>query len=142
MHNSARFPRWLLGGIGAWLAWSFCLSALHLQLLSQWGVPYSIHLYAPDPSTPLSLGHALLIGMISPAFFCLQAFSALNLHLPWLDAIIYNWRAMVFLSSGPAFLIGALSAAWEKRSCLAAAIISLLLLIGGVLFILNTVHAG
>jgi len=142
MHDSARIPKWLLGGIAAWLAWCISLGVLHLHLLSQWGVPYSIHLYAPDLSTPTSLPHLLLLGMVSPAFFALQTFSALGIHLYWLDAIIYNWRLMVLLASGPAFVIGALVAIRNRLAFLAASVIAVLHLIAGILFILSTLHPG
>jgi hypothetical protein len=98
----------LIGGTLAWLAYAISLSVLHLVLMEQWGVPYSIKIYSLNPSEPFSIVHAILVAMVSPGFFLLEALSFLHVHSPWLDSAIYNWGKLTLLSSLPAFLIGAL----------------------------------
>ncbi len=137
MPNRSRFPLWLIGGPLAWLAYAVLLSALHLILLNQWGVPYSIQIYTLNPNEPFSITHAILVAMISPAFILLQALSLLKIHAPWLDSAIYNWGRLTFISSLPAFVVGALLTAGDKRLQLTGSIVGLLLLGGGLLFVLN-----
>lgn len=136
-HTSNRVSTWLIGGAGAWLAYAVILSALHVWLLRQWGVPYTIQIYTLDPSAPISPVHILLVGMISPGFFLLDVLAFLHIHLAWLDSSIYNWGKLTLLSSLPAFLVGALLATRDARTRLAGAILGLLLLGGSLLFILN-----
>ena len=139
--NFSRLPSWLVGGAAAWLAYAIVLSAVFLRLLNQWGVPYTIQIYSMSSSEPLSLAHILLLGMVAPGFFIIQALSFFGIHLAWVDAAIYNWHTMVLLSSGPAFLFGALIAIRDRRTNLAGAIFGLLLLGGSLLFILNRLLA-
>jgi len=141
MQNRTRVPSWLIGGAAAWLVYAISLSILHLWLLSQWGVTFTIQIYSLSASEPLSLAHILLIGMIAPGFFNLQALSFLHIHISWLDAAIYNWRTMVLISSLPAFLVGGLITSRDRRTTLAGAILALLMLGGSLLFILNNLLA-
>jgi hypothetical protein len=138
MQTPKRVSTWLIGGAGAWLAYAIILSALHIWLLSQWGVPYTIQIYSLRPAEPLSLVHILLIALISPGFFFLDISSFLHIHISWLDSAIYNWGKLTFLSSLPAFLVGALLATRDARTRLAGAIIGLLLLGGSLLFVVNS----
>jgi hypothetical protein len=138
MPNQSRTPLWLIGGLSAWLAYAITLSSLHLVLLDQWGVAYTIKIYSLNPSEPFSLFHAALVAMVSPGFFMLEALSFLHIHISWLDAAIYNWGKMVLLSSIPAFLVGALLTARDNRLKLAGSILGLLLLGGSLLFVLNS----
>ena len=142
MRNRIRIPAWLIGGVAAWLTYAIALSILHLILLSQWGVSFTLQIYSLSSSEPLSLVHILLIGMVAPGFFTLEALSFLHIHISWLDAAIYNWRTMVLLSSLPAFVVGGLVTSRERRATLAGAIMGLLLLGGSLLFILNDLLAG
>lgn len=142
MRNRIRIPTWLISGVAAWLTYAIALSILHLILLSQWGVSFSLQIYSLNSSEPLSLVHILLIGMVAPGFFTLEALSFLHLHIPWLDAAVYNWRTMVLLSSLPAFIVGGLMTSRDRRSTLAGAIMGLLLLGGSLLFIINNLLAG
>ena len=137
MQTSKRVPIWLIGGASAWLAYTITLSALHVWLLKQWGVPYTIQIYSLSSSEPLSLVHVLLVAMISPGFFLLDALSFFHIHISWLDSAIYNWGKLTLLSSLPAFLVGALLTARDSRLKLAGAIIGLLLLGGSLLSVLN-----
>jgi energy-converting hydrogenase Eha subunit H len=138
MPNHTRIPTWLIGGAGIWLAYTITLSALHLILLDQWGVPYTIKIYSLNPSEPFSLAHAVLVAMVSPAFFLLDALSFFHIHVSWLDAAIYNWGKMALLSSLPVFLVGAMLTAQDKRLKLAGSILGLLLLGGSLLFVLSS----
>jgi len=138
MQTPKRVSTWLIGGASAWLAYAITLSALHVWLLRIWDVPYTIQIYRLDPSESLSLVHILLVGMISPGFFLLDALSFLHIHVSWLDAAVYNWGKLTLLSSVPAFLVGALLTTHDSRRKLAGAIIGLLLLGGSLLFILNS----
>ncbi len=137
MQTPKRVSTWLIGGAGAWLAYAVTLSALHVWLLKSWGVPYTIQIYSLNTSEPLSLVHILLVGMIFPGFFILDALSFLHIHISWLDAAIYNWGKLTLLSSLPAFVMGALLASHGGRARLAGAILGLLLLGGSLLFVLN-----
>jgi len=137
MQTSKRVSTWLIGGASAWLAYTITLSALHVWLLKQWGVPYTIQIYSLSSSEPLSLVHVLLVAMISPGFFLLDALSFFHIHISWLDSAIYNWGKLTLLSSLPAFLVGALLTARDSRLKLAGAIIGLLLLGGSLLSVLN-----
>lgn len=141
MQTHTRTPTWLIGGAVAWLAYAISLSALHLGLLNQWGVPYTIQIYSLNSSEPFPLAHAILVAMISPGFFLLEVLSFLHIHISWLDAAIYNWGKMTFLSSLPAFLVGALLTTHDGRMKLAGAILGLLLLGGSLLFVLNRLLA-
>jgi hypothetical protein len=141
MQNQVRIPNWLIGAAGVWLAYAVTLSFMHLRLQDQLGVPSSIQIYTMNISEPLSLAHILLLGMVAPGFFIMEMLSFLHIHIPWVDAAIYNWRTMVFLSSLPAILIGALLSMRDKRINLAGAIILLVLLGGSLLFILNRLNA-
>jgi hypothetical protein len=141
MQTPKRVTTWLIGGAGAWLAYAISLSALHVWLLRQWGVPYTIQIYSLSPSEPLSLVHILLIAMISPGFFLLETLSFLHIHISWLDSAIYNWGKLTLLSSLPALLIGALLSTRDARTKLAGAILGLLLLGGSLLFLLNSLLA-
>jgi hypothetical protein len=132
-----RISTWLIGGASAWLAYVISLSALHVWLLKQWGVPYTIQIYSLSSSAPLSLAHILLVGLISPGLFLLDTLSFLHIHLPWLDSAVYNWGKLTLLSSLPAFLVGSLLTTHDSRSRLAGAILGLLLLGGSLLFVLN-----
>ena len=138
MPNHSRTPLWLIGGLSAWLAYAITLSALHLVLLDQWGVAYTIKIYSLNPSEPFSLLHAVLVAMVSPGFFQLEVLSFLHIHISWLDAAVYNWGKMVLLSSLPAFLVGALLTARDNRLKLAGSILGLLILGGSLLFVLNS----
>ena len=135
--NRPQIPVWLIGGTAAWLVYAISLSALHVWLLNQWGVPYTIQIYDLKASESLSLIHTLLVGMISPGFFLLEALSFLHIHIAWLDGAIYNWGKMTLLSSLPAFLVGALLTTRDGRTRLAGAILGLLVLGGSLLFVLN-----
>lgn len=137
MANKSRIPIWLIGGTLAWLAYVISLSVLHLVLMEQWGVPYTIKIYSLDPSQPLSLVHAILVAMVAPGFFLLDTLSFLHLHSPWLDSAIYNWGKLTLLSSLPAFFVGALLLSNDRRLKLAGSILGLLLLGGGLLFLLS-----
>jgi membrane-associated HD superfamily phosphohydrolase len=137
MLKKSRLPLWLIGGTLAWLAYVISLSVLHLVLMEQWGVPYTIKIYSVDPSQPFSLVHAILVAMVSPGFFLLEVISFLHIHSPWLDSAIYNWGKLTLLSSLPAFLVGALLFSSDRRLKLAGSIIGLLLLGGGLLFVLS-----
>ena len=141
MQKTTRIPSWLIGGAAAWLAFTIVLSILHVWLLNQWGVPFSIQLYSLGVSEGVSLAHALLLGMVAPGFFILETLAFLHVHIPWLDAAIYNWRTMVLLSSIPVFLVGACIAGRDRRVTLFGAILGLLLLGGSLLFILNQLSA-
>ncbi len=137
MPKNSRIPLWLIGGTLAWLAYVITLSVLHLVLMEQWGVPYTIKIYSLDPSQPFSLVHAILVAMVSPGFFFLEVLSFLHIHSPWLDSAIYNWGKLTLLSSLPAFLVGALLFSADRRMKLAGSILGLLLLGGGMLFVLS-----
>jgi hypothetical protein len=137
MRNHTRVPSWLIGSAVIWLAYVIILSVLHLHLLNEWGVPFTIQLYTLSPSEPVSLTHILLLGMVAPGFFILEALSFLHIHIPWIDAAIYNWRTMVLLSSIPIFLIGILVTSKDRRMTLAGTILGLSLFGGSLLFILN-----
>ncbi|OGO66182.1 MAG: hypothetical protein A2030_02005 [Chloroflexi bacterium RBG_19FT_COMBO_50_10] len=137
MQNHTRVPSWLIGSAATWLAYAILLSALHLRLLSQWGVSFTLQIYTVNAPEPLSLTHILLLGMVAPGFFILEALSFLHVHIPWLDAAIYNWRTMVLLSSLPAIVIGALLSTRDRRLSLAGTILGLSLFGGSLLFILN-----
>jgi hypothetical protein len=141
MQNQLRIPNWVIGAAGVWLAYAITLSFMHLRLMDQLGVPSSIQIYSMNLSEPLSLAHILLLGMVAPGFFIMEALSFLHIHIPWVDAAIYNWRTMVLLSSLPAILIGALLSTRDKRINLAGAIFLLALLGGSLLFILNRLNA-
>ena len=137
MHTPKRVSTWLIGGASAWLAYAISLSALHIWLLKQWGVPYTIQIYSLSSSEPLSLVHILLVGMISPGLFLLDSLSFFHIHISWLDSAVYNWGKLTLLSSLPAFVVGALLTARDSRLKLAGALIGLLLLGGSLLFVLN-----
>ena len=137
MQNHTRVPSWLIGSAATWLAYAILLRALHLRLLSQWGVSVTLQIYTVNAPEPLSLTHILLLGMVAPGFFILEALSFLHVHIPWLDAAIYNWRTMVLLSSLPAIVIGALLSTRDGRLSLAGTILGLSLFGGSLLFILN-----
>jgi hypothetical protein len=137
MANKSRIPIWLIGGTLAWLAYVISLSVLHLVLMEQWGVPYTIKIYSLDPSQPFSLVHAILVAMVAPGFFLLDTLSFVHLHSPWLDSAIYNWGKLTLLSSLPAFFVGALLLSNDRRLKLAGSILGLLLLGGGLLFLLS-----
>ncbi len=137
MQTPKRVSTWLIGGASAWLAYAITLSALHVWLLQAWGVPYTIQLYSFSTAEPLSLVHVLLVAMIAPGFFVLDALSFLHIHLPWLDSAIYNWGKLTLLSSLPALLVGSLLATRDSRTRLAGAILGLLVLGGCLLFVLN-----
>ena len=141
MHNQVRIPNWLIGAAGVWLAYAVTLSFMHLRLQDQLGTPSSIQIYTMNIAAPLSFAHILLLGMVAPGFFIMEALSFLHIHIPWVDAAIYNWRTMVFLSSLPAILIGALLSMRDKRINLTGAILLLVLLGGSLLFILNRLNA-
>ena len=142
MQKATRVPGWLIGGSAVWLVYIIVLSILHLWLLSHWGVPYTIRIYTIQSSEPLSVVHILLLGMVAPGFFSLETLSFLHVHIPWLDAAIYNWRTMDLLSSFPAFVVGALLSSHDRRTSLAGAILGLLVLGGCLLFILNRLGTG
>jgi hypothetical protein len=141
MQDHTRIPNWLIGGAGVWLAYAITLGFMHLRLLDQMGAPSTLHMYTMNMSEPLSLAHILLLGMVAPGFFIIDALSFLRIHIPWVDAAIYNWRTMVLLSSLPAILIGALLSTRDRRMNLAGAILGLALLGGSLLFILNRLNA-
>jgi hypothetical protein len=141
MQNRTRIPSWLIGGVVAWLAYVIILSVLHIQLLNQWGVPFTLQIYTMNASEPLSLTHLLLLGMVAPGFFIIEALSFLHIHIPWVDAAIFNWRTMALLSSLSAILVGALLSTRDRRMNLAGAILGLALLGGSLLFILNRLNA-
>ena len=142
MQRLSKVPSWLIGGTVIWLAYAIILSLLHLRLLSMWGVSFTLQLYTLNPEEQVSLTHILLLGMIAPAFFILEVLSFLHIHIPWLDAAIYNLRTMVFLSSMPAFVIGALLTSRDRRLTLVGAILGLCLLGGSLLFVLNHLLAS
>jgi hypothetical protein len=127
----------LLGGTVAWLAYVIGLSMLHLVLMEQWGVPYTIKIYSLDPSQPFSLIHAAVVAMVAPGFFLLETLSYLHVHSPWLDSAIYNWGKLSLLSSLPAFLVGALLFSADRRLKLVGSILGLLLLGGSLLFVMS-----
>jgi hypothetical protein len=137
MPKHSRIPLWLIGGTLAWLAYVITLSVLHVVLMEQWGVPYTIRIYSLDPSKPFSLIHASLVAMVAPGFFLLEVLSFLHIHSPWLDSAVYNWGKLTLLSSLPAFLVGALLFSSDRRMKLAGSILGLLLLGGGLLFVLS-----
>ncbi len=137
MPNKSRLPLWLIGGTLAWLVYVISLSMLHLILMEQWGVPFTIKIYSLDPSQPFLLVHAILVAMVSPGFFLLETLSFLHVHSPWLDSAIYNWGKMTFLSSLPGFLVGTLLFSSDRRLKLAGSILGLLLLGGSLLFVLG-----
>jgi hypothetical protein len=139
--NLARLPSWLVGGTAAWLAYAIGLSALFLRQLSLLGVPYTIQIYSMSAAEPLTPSHVLLLGMVAPGFFIIQALSFFGIHIAWVDAAIYNWQTMVLLSSAPLFLFGALVTIRDRRTNLAGAIFGLLMLGGSLLFILNRLLA-
>ncbi len=138
MQTHSRIPTWLIGGTVAWLAYAISLSTLHVWLLNQWGVPYTIQIYNLNASEPFPLAHAILVAMISPGFFLLEALSFLHIHVSWLDAAIYNWGKMTLLSSLPVFIVGSLITTQNGRMKLAGAIFGLLLFGGSLLFVLNS----
>jgi hypothetical protein len=138
MQTHTRIPIWLIGGAAAWLAYVLTLSVLHVWLLNQWGVSYTIQIYQLNSSEPLSMAHVILVAMISPGFFLLEALSFLHIHISWLDSAVYNWGKMALLSSLPAFLVGSLLTTQDGRMKLAGAILGLLLLGGSLLFVLNS----
>ena len=137
MPKHSPIPLWLIGGTLAWLAYVITLSMLHLVLMEQWGVAFTIKIYSLDPSQPFSLVHAILVAMVSPGFFLLEVLSFLHIHSPWLDSAIYNWGKLTLLSSLPAFLVGALLFSGDRRLKLAGSILGLLLVGGGLLFVLS-----
>ena len=137
MQTHSRIPTWLISGTVAWLAYAISLSTLHVWLLNQWGVPYTIQIYNLNTSEPFPLAHAILVAMISPGFFLLEALSFLHIHVSWLDAAIYNWGKMTLLSSLPVFIVGSLITTQDGRMKLAGAIFGLLLFGGSLLFVLN-----
>lgn len=137
MQTSKRVSTWLIGGTAAWLAYAITLSALHVWLLRQWAVPYTIQIYSLNSSGSFSFVHILLVAMISPGFFILDTLSFLHIHISWLDSAIYNWGKLTLLSSLPAFVVGALLATQDSRLKLAGAILGLLVLGGCLLFVLN-----
>jgi hypothetical protein len=137
MQTSKRFSTWLIGGASAWLVYAIVLSALHVWLLETWGVPFTIQIYSLNTSEPLTFVHVLLVGMIAPGLFLLDALSFLHIHVSWLDSAIYNWGKLTLISSLPAFLVGSLITSHDGRSRLAGAILGLLLLGGSLLFILD-----
>jgi hypothetical protein len=137
----SRIPIWLVGGAAAWLAYAVTLSALHLVLLQQWGVAYTIKIYSLSSAAPGSLLHILLIAMVAPGMFLMELLSFLHIHSAWVDSAIYNWGKMTFLSSLPAFLVGMLLTASDRRLKLAGSIIGLLLLGGSLLFVLNALFS-
>ncbi len=137
MPKHSRIPLWLIGGTLAWLAYVVTLSVLHVVLMEQWEVPYTIKIYSLDPSQPFSLVHAILVAMVAPGFFLLEVLSFLHIHSPWLDSAIYNWGKLTLLSSLPAFLVGVLLFSSDRRMKLAGSILGLLLLGGGLLFVLS-----
>ncbi len=140
MPNSSRFPYWLMGGTIAWLVYVIALSALHVVLLDQWGVPYTIQIYSLASSASPSLVHVILVAMIAPGFFLLEGLSFLHLHSPWLDSAIYNWGRLTLLSSLPAFIVGAMLASGDRRLRLAGSILGLLVVGGSLLFVLNGLY--
>ncbi len=140
MQTPKRVSTWLIGGASAWLAYAIALSALHVWLLQAWGVPYTIQIYSFSSTEPLSLVHILLVAMIAPGFFLLDTLSFLHIHLPWLDSAIYNWGKLTLLSSLPAFVVGAMLSSRDRRLHLAGSILGLLLLGGGLLFVLNSLY--
>jgi hypothetical protein len=137
----SRTPIWLIGGAAAWLAYAVTLSALHLVLLQQWGVAYTIKIYSLNSAAPSSFMHALLIAMVAPGMFLMELLSFLHIHLAWVDSAIYNWGKMTFLSSLPAFVVGMLLTASDRRLKLAGSITGLLLLGGSLLFVLNALFS-
>ncbi|OGO26336.1 MAG: hypothetical protein A2136_01960 [Chloroflexi bacterium RBG_16_54_11] len=132
-----RVPSWLIGSAAIWLVYALALSILHLRLQILWGVPFTLQIYTLSPSEPVSLIQILLLGMVAPGFFILEALSFLHIHIAWLDAAIFNWRTMVLLSSLPAFLVGALLTSRDRRITLMGAILGLCMLGGSLLFILD-----
>ncbi len=140
MSKSSRYPLWLIGGTVAWLAYAITLGALHLVLLDRWGVPYTIQIYTLKSAEPLTLIQVILVAMISPGFYLLEVLSLLHLHSAWLDSAIYNWGKLTLLSSLPAFVVGAMLSSRDRRLHLAGSILGLLLLGGGLLFVLNGLY--
>jgi hypothetical protein len=136
MQFHTRIPNWLIGGAGVWLAYAVTLSFLHLRLYNVWGGPSTLQMYTSVPEPP-SLTQILLLGMVAPGFFIMELLSFFRIHIPWVDAAIYNWRTMVLLSSLPAIVLGTLLSTRDKRLNLAGAIFGLALLGGSLLFILN-----
>lgn len=141
MQTPKHVSTWLIGGASAWLVYAITLSLLHVWLLKEWGVPYTIKIYSLNPTQSLSLAHILLVGMIAPSLFFLEALSFLHIHIPWLDAAVYNWGKLTLLSSLPAFIIGALITTRDGRLKLTGTILGLLLLGGSLLFVLNSLLA-
>jgi hypothetical protein len=141
MQNHIRIPNWLIGGAGAWLAYAITLSFLHLRLYNLWGAPSTLQMYTSVPES-LSFTQILLLGMVAPGFFIMEVLSFFRIHIPWVDAAIYNWRTMVFLSSLPIILVGTLLSTKDKRLNLAGAIFGLAILGGSLLFILDHLTAG
>ncbi len=137
----SRTPIWLIGGAAAWLAYAVMLSGLHLVLLQQWGVAYTIRIYSLSSAAPPSLLHAVLIGMVAPGMYLMELLSLLHIHLAWVDSAIYNWGKMTFLSSLPAFVVGALLTASDRRLKLAGSISGLLLLGGSLLYLLDALFS-
>src|SRR4030042_6750555 len=127
LQNHTRVPSWLIGSAATWIVYILLLSLFHIQLLNQWGVSFTLQLYTLSSSEPVSLIHILLLGMVAPGFFILEGLSFLHIHVPWLDAAIYNWRTMALLSSLPALVCGGLIASRDRRTTLAGAILGLLL---------------
>jgi hypothetical protein len=136
MQPHTKIPNWLIGGAGVWLAYAITLSFLHLRLYNLWGGPSTLQMYTSVPE-PASLTQILLLGMVAPGFFIIEALSFLRIHIPWIDAAIYNWRTMIMLSSLPAIVFGTLLSTRDRRLNLAGAIFGLAVLGGSLLFILN-----
>jgi hypothetical protein len=141
MTKPSRLPLWLIGGTLAWLLYVIGLSALHLILLEEWGVPFTIKIYSLGSSQPLSFLHTVLVAMVFPGFFLLELFSFLHVQIPWLDSAVYNWGRLTLLSSLPVFVVGALLLARDYRLKLAGAITGLLLLGGSLLFVMNSFYS-
>jgi hypothetical protein len=137
MQKYTRVPSWLIGSAALWLAYAISLSILHLVLLNDWGVTFTLQLYDLAEPESVSLPHVMLLGMVAPGFFILETLSFLKIHIHWLDSAIYNWRTMVMISSLPAFVIGGLLSSRDRRVTLAGAIVGLTFLGGSLLFILN-----
>jgi hypothetical protein len=107
-----------------------------MAIYNVWGGPSTLQMYTSVPE-PTSLTQILLLGMVAPGFFIMELLSFFRIHIPWVDAAIYNWRTMVLLSSLPAIVLGTLLSTRDKRLNLAGAIFGLALLGGSLLFILN-----
>jgi hypothetical protein len=142
MQTQTRIPNWLIGGVGVWLAYAVTLSFMHMRLLDLWGAPSTLQMYSLNVSEPISLPQILLLGIVALGFFIIEGLSLLRIHIPWMDAAIYNWRTMVLLSSLPAFIAGALISTHNRRLNLAGAILAVTLLGGSLLFILNRSNAS